>query len=745
MTANDENTVAGAPPGIETHWVQAVYIADQLGVKPDTVVREVTTEANGRAELWRDIKHFADEHGLDDLMPALTSFEKLGAVPATLYAKHFGEVPSYDEQRAFMESDQYIDLDLDDPQECGRVYTACKAAKCRAAEEKAEVAEARVTAVPGRYAAENLVAASVNPAARARLSKLKLIAITTLVSAGALDPDAVIPARAELAKWCAENNVNDGSRAFGVASVGEVTVALLGLVKDSKYALADLVALAGDNETNWLTEAIDRARADNLDPDVKAKRSYFTLTNLLDFGATVGELGGLPAMTTTTRLDSLRLLKDWYAAETRRANDKARTVGRPKPRPARVSLTEFLAQPYDDAEYLIDETWPIGGRVLLSAQYKAGKTTLIGNVVRPMVDGGKFLGAFDVTTPVSQVVLIDNELDRRTLYRWLSDHGIENTDAVALIPLRGAVSTFDILDPNTRAEWARELAGADVVILDCLRPLIDALGLNEDKDAGRVLEAFDELIDEAGVTAGSMVVTHMGHQNERARGDSRLLDWPDALWKIVRTGEKDDSPRFFSALGRDVAVPEGLLEYDTATRRLTLAGGNREDAALRTAMPLIATILTAAGPGVLCKSEVETRLKKDHNIPQAIARQALKKAIDDDHTVAVSIGDRGKHLLSAVDPMMASEITTTRKRINVVGSDEYEAEVTDVIAQLCQLKTEGRINDRTTAATAYRSFVHGNRGTFDAGWERWTDADPPRPTDPEYVDPIQRGADDRLA
>jgi hypothetical protein len=738
MTDAAPHTAVGAPPRTDTQWVQAVYIADRLGVKPDTVIREVTTEANGRAELWRDIKYFADEYGLDDLIPAFTTFENLGAVPAALYAKHFGEVPSYDDQRAFVESDRYIDLDLDDPQECGRVYTARKADKDREAEEKAEEAEARVMAVPGRYAAENLLPVSVDHVARARLSKLKLVAVTTLQNAGALDPGAVIPTRTELAKWCTDSNVDDGRRSFGSASLGEVMAALLGLKSDTPYALSDLVALAGENEAGWIGKTINAVRADNLDLSVKAK-PYVTLARLLDYGAAVAELGALPVMTTTTqRLDSLRILKDWYAAETRRANDKARTIGRPKPRPARVSLTEFLAQPYDDAEYLIDKTWPIGGRVLLSAQYKAGKTTLIGNVLRPLVDGGKFLGAFDVETSVRQVVLIDNELDRRTLYRWLNDHGIENTDAVALIPLRGAVSTFDILDPNTRAEWAKELAGADIVILDCLRPLIDALGLNEDKDAGRVLEAFDELIDEAGVTTGSMVVTHMGHQNERARGDSRLLDWPDALWKIVRIGDKDESPRYFSALGRDVAVPEGLLEYDTATRRLTLAGGNREDAALRAAMPLIATILTAAGPGVLCKSEVETRLKKDHNIPQAIARQALKKAIDDDHTVEVDIGDRGRHLLTAVDPMTASDSTTTRKRVNIVGSDEYEAEVNGVIAQLCQLKAQGRISDRTTAATAYRSFVHGNRGTFDAGWERWTDADPPRPTDPEDVDPIQR-------
>jgi hypothetical protein len=59
------------------------------------------------------------------------------------------------------------------------------------------------------------------------------------------------------------------------------------------------------------------------------------------------------------------------------------------------------------------------------------------------------------------------------------------------------------------------------------------------------------------------VVHHMGHAAERSRGDSRLLDWPDALWKIVRDKDDEDDTgmddpqgsRYFSAYGRDVDVP----------------------------------------------------------------------------------------------------------------------------------------------------------------------------------------------
>ena len=225
--------------------------------------------------------------------------------------------------------------------------------------------------------------------------------------------------------------------------------------------------------------------------------------------------------------------------------------------------------------------------MLLAAPFKSGKSTLIGNLIRVLVDGGQFLDRFEVR-PVGKVVLIDTELDRRTLRRWLRAQGIRNAAAVTVVSLRGAVSSFDITDPTTRSEWAQSLDGADVVILDCLRPVLYALGLSEDKDAGRMLVGFDALLAEAGADEG-LVVTHMGHQNERARGDSRLLDWPDALWKIVRGGDDDSDdegrrPRYFSALGRDVAMGEGELTYDDRTRHLSYAGGSRKDSAARAAV-----------------------------------------------------------------------------------------------------------------------------------------------------------------
>jgi AAA domain len=344
-------------------------------------------------------------------------------------------------------------------------------------------------------------------------------------------------------------------------------------------AILDEVSAQWSRKLKWKLDFKDSRR----DPVSDQPTLYFCGVDAVEAGATDQELAALPKLKPAD-LAQLGLRAAAMRQDARKQVDSlARSVAAERESaavaPEPLGLDTLLAEPDEDSAYLIDQVWPAGGRVLLSAQYKAGKSTLVGNVIRNLVDGGQFLDGFD-TSPVRKVVLIDTELDKRTLRRWLRDQGIQNTAAVAVVALRGAVSTFDILDSTTRGQWVERLAGADVVILDCLRPVIDSLGLSEDKDAGRVLVAFDALLNEIGADEG-LVVTHMGHQNERARGDSRLLDWPDALWKIVRGGEDTDAdgsrPRFFSALGRDVEVPEGQLAFDTATRHLAYAGGTRTE------------------------------------------------------------------------------------------------------------------------------------------------------------------------
>lgn len=236
--------------------------------------------------------------------------------------------------------------------------------------------------------------------------------------------------------------------------------------------------------------------------------------------------------------------------------------------PAPVCLTALLAEDQEDEEFIVDRLLAEDGRALFVAARKTGKTTARDNLVRSLADGEPFLGHF-AAKAMGRIVVIDIEMSRRQIRRWMDDQGVRKTNAVEVLSLRGKAATFNIMNPTVRAFWASVLKDADVVILDCLRPILDGLGLNENTDAGQFLMAFDALLDEADARA-AVVIHHAGHANDRARGDSRLEDWADALW-YMSMGDRQDpaSDRKFRAQGRDVEVAEGGLEFDPDTRHLT--------------------------------------------------------------------------------------------------------------------------------------------------------------------------------
>lgn len=512
------------------------------------------------------------------------------------------------------------------------------------------VAEAAV--VSGEYAAD-LCAEQVSAKGRECLSLLKAVKVDDLVALKLLR-DQLRPTDDDVAAWHEQRDRiwNPPTR---TATGHDVKAAVAGIDPTARRALADILSAANEGQ-HWAARLVDYARARN---KVARRERYsdrpllFSPGDLLAHGVAVEAITALPKATTASHGESADIIETWDAQDRAQAARRARAARAAQPAPPQpLSLTELLAEPDDEAQYRIGELWPVGGRVLLAAPYKAGKSTLVGNLIRSLVDGDKFLGRFG-TTKAGRVVLIDTELDRRTMRRWLRDQRIVNTDAVTVIPLRGAVSTFDITDATIRAEWARRIGETDVLILDCLRPVLDAIGLSESTEAGRLLTAFDELLAVVGAEEAA-VVTHMGHQNERARGDSRLLDWPDALWNIIRGGNAENDsecerPRHFSAMGRDVDVREGLLNFDTATRHLSYREGSRKDYEARAAMPELMALVRSE-PGQLSKNAAQMRLQEDRGMTQKAARAAITAAIKGGYLTATP-GPRNAQLLSlGADP-----------------------------------------------------------------------------------------------
>ena len=258
------------------------------------------------------------------------------------------------------------------------------------------------------------------------------------------------------------------------------------------------------------------------------------------------------------------------------------------------SLSAFLAQPDEAVAYRIDRLWPINGRVLLAAAAKAGKTTMVMNLLAALADGGTFLDCYDVEQVTDgTIVYLNLEVSPNQMRRWMRRAGIVNTDRIHVVNLRGQTSALTLATQAGRGRVAKWLRGLDarVVILDPLAPLLGVLGLEEkeNSDIARFFAWWSEMLYDAGV-AEDFICHHAGWDGTRSRGASRLVDEPDAVWTINKDKAIDEDgddvydnnePRFMKAIGRDVDLPETELRFDGVTGELTLGDGNRKT--LRTA------------------------------------------------------------------------------------------------------------------------------------------------------------------
>lgn len=443
--------------------------------------------------------------------------------------------------------------------------------------------------VGGLYAAEH-------GKAQGRLSGDGYRAVAALTGIDVADARAVglidrdhKPSVAEVEAWYADHGhgVWNPNTKASITRPG-LQAAIKGIDPKRKIALTTIEPFAVEG-AQWASSAVAKAAADNLDTSVRDKTYSFTLAELLyKYAATTDELVGLPSMTAETRLESLRLLKKWAATENLHAQDTARAhlaaaSASVIELPPVASLADLLAEDDDPVRMRIEQVWPMGGaKGSCAAPAGAGKTNLNINLICSLADGDPFLGAFEVHPTDVRIAVIDLEMNKRMTRRWLRRRGVRNLDAVVdVVNLRGNPGLFDMGNDRLRDMWARRLRdqGVNFVTFDCLKPVLDIMGLNENTEMGKFLTPFDVMLTEAEVD-DVLVYHHTGHASgpagERARGDSTLLGWTDVNLKLIRDDGDDD--RFFAASKvRDAEepAPEGLLTFDPATGRLTYTGGNR--------------------------------------------------------------------------------------------------------------------------------------------------------------------------
>ena len=245
------------------------------------------------------------------------------------------------------------------------------------------------------------------------------------------------------------------------------------------------------------------------------------------------------------------------------------------------TLKDELDLPDTEPIYRVEGLQTTGGNVLLVATYKAGKTILVLNLAKALVDGGSFLGKYEVTPLEGKVAIWNYELTRAMWNRWARDLGVQNQDRIVVEHLRGRGIT-PIWDPDFQ-ERAVEWMLANEIQFWILDPTAVAWrglmqGEGDNIGAATFLAAVDEVKQQAGITE-SILTHHTGRveqkeDEERARGATRLEDWMDSGWYLTKEREQ----RYFRAQGRDVDQEPLALNYNEDTREVTVSGLTKQEA-----------------------------------------------------------------------------------------------------------------------------------------------------------------------
>lgn len=283
---------------------------------------------------------------------------------------------------------------------------------------------------------------------------------------------------------------------------------------------------------------------------------------------------GVPPSMAADYWEALNRLRVRDAASTTYQMEKIEAAARSVRFGDFVEGQQFQANKPDHPKWVIDGLIQHGGSVVLAAQYKAGKSTLMLNLIKSMTTATPFLGAFEVPHKL-KVAYVDLELGYSLAWDWFDEIPGVDFDRMIYVPRVGQGAQLNLQSETIRSKWARKLrqANVDVLIVDPMSPVMSALGIDEGsaETVRPMLDAFDVLKVEANLQ--SVVLTHhTGHQNTgRARGSTAWMDWPAAFMSLMKQGEDETAPRNFRAFGRDVSVSSTQLTFDEKTRTLALS------------------------------------------------------------------------------------------------------------------------------------------------------------------------------
>lgn len=283
------------------------------------------------------------------------------------------------------------------------------------------------------------------------------------------------------------------------------------------------------------------------------------------------------------------------------------------PPPAgRASLAEDFAAERPPRVFAVDSLLGDGHNAALTAQFKTGKTTLMGNLTQTFADGTPFLGQFPVRQLAGRVGIWNYEMEEDDFLDYLRGLGIAHPERIATRHLKGY--SYPLRSPLAVEDAVKWLTVNDIEVW-IAEPwsgvISGSASENSNDEIGSVTAIIDQIKRESGVR-NFITAVHTGRAeqsvgNEHARGATKLDDWVDARWVYTRDGEA----RYLRVEGRMVGLSETAVDFDPSTHKLTLGEGNRRERKQDGAIAEVVEIVRLS-PGILT-GKVKEKMKSTTN------------------------------------------------------------------------------------------------------------------------------------
>jgi hypothetical protein len=333
-----------------------------------------------------------------------------------------------------------------------------------------------------------------------------------------------------------------------------------------------------------------------------------------------------------------------------------------------TSLRDLLAEPDEEAEWLVNELLPAGGFSVIVAKPKVGKSTLARQLALCVARGEAFLDRETSEGMAVYLALEERRSDVRSHFRQMGATGEEN------------LKIYAGMAPSNALVQAREMAMQEkpsLIIVDTLARLARIRDLN---DYAQTTSGLEPLLAIARETGAHVCLLHHAKKGDSkgidsVLGSTGIAGSVDTIMALHRT-ERYRTVSSIQRIGKD--LNETVLSFDDA-RRWTSLGGSREQAEIDRAKNIIIDFLSGQSEAV-----EEKAIDEAVEVKRSYSKKALRQLVEESRIERLGEGKRGHPYLyrysSSLVPSIYgepeyqkpnSELTSCNPK-TVSGSGEFD-------------------------------------------------------------------------